>query len=49
MTFKRDLEYDAETYEITVPNKETGEQVKIGVFDKVTVEIGVEKVRFLSL
>ncbi|GAA5932387.1 exosome catalytic subunit DIS3 [Sporobolomyces koalae] len=42
VTFKRDNEYDAETYEITVPDK-AGNQVKIGVFDKVTVEISVEK------
>ncbi|GAA5882413.1 hypothetical protein JCM1840_000408 [Sporobolomyces johnsonii] len=44
VTFKRDLEYDAETYEIVVPDKDKeGNKVKIGVFDKVTVEIGVEK------
>ncbi|GAA6017904.1 hypothetical protein JCM11491_001210 [Sporobolomyces phaffii] len=42
VTFKRDNEYDAETYEITVPDK-NGDKVKIGVFDKVVVEIGVEK------
>ncbi|GAA5869763.1 hypothetical protein JCM16303_001786 [Sporobolomyces ruberrimus] len=42
VTFKRDNEYDAETYEIAVPDK-NGDKVKIGVFDKVVVEIGVEK------
>lgn len=42
VTFKRDNEYDAGTYEITVPDKD-GDKVKIGVFDKVVVEIGVEK------
>ena len=46
VTFKRENTYDAETYEISVP-KEVGRpeagHVKIGVFDKVTVEITVEK------
>ncbi|GAA5909781.1 exosome catalytic subunit DIS3 [Sporobolomyces salmoneus] len=42
VTFKRDNEYDAETYEITIPDRE-GKKHKIGVFDKVVVEIGVEK------
>ena len=46
VTFKRDNEYDAETYEITVPDKD-GDKVKIGVFDKVVVEIVVEKVSLL--
>ncbi|GAA5950094.1 hypothetical protein JCM3765_004194 [Sporobolomyces pararoseus] len=55
--FKKDIhEYDAETYEITIPtttnnNKKGGgrggggeaDQIKIGVFDKVLVEISVEK------
>lgn len=47
ITFKRDNRYDPETYEIAVPKDPTvpdGEEVKIGVFDKVTVEITVEKV-----
>ncbi|GAA6054375.1 hypothetical protein JCM3770_003344 [Rhodotorula araucariae] len=44
VTFKRDLEYDAESYEITADNAH-GEKVTIGVFDKVEVEIGVEKDR----
>ncbi|GAA5821495.1 hypothetical protein JCM10212_001490 [Sporobolomyces blumeae] len=45
VTFKRDNEYDAETYEIAVPDPKdpTGDKVKIGVFDKVMVEIRVEK------
>lgn len=45
--FKRENEYDPESYEIKVPvdprNKD-GEMIKIGVFDKVMVEISVEKV-----
>lgn len=45
VTFKRDNEYDAESYEITVPKAAGGEKVTIGVFDKVEVEISVEKVR----
>jgi exosome complex exonuclease DIS3/RRP44 len=50
VTFKRDNDYDAETYEITVPNdNDNGDKVKIGVFDKVVVEIGVEKVKRFSL
>jgi len=43
VTFKRDNEYDAESYEITVPKAAGGEKVTIGVFDKVEVEISVEK------
>ncbi|GAA5984941.1 hypothetical protein JCM5350_000071 [Sporobolomyces pararoseus] len=48
VTFKRDThEYDAETYEITIPNnnnnKDNEQAIKIGVFDKVLVEISVEK------
>lgn len=50
--FKRENQYDAETYEITVPldpSQPDGKSVKIGVFDKVMVEISVEKVnRFCS-
>ncbi|GAA5995943.1 exosome catalytic subunit DIS3 [Rhodotorula paludigena] len=42
VTFKRELEYDAENYEISAANAR-GEKVTIGVFDKVEVEIGVEK------
>ncbi|GAA5988843.1 hypothetical protein JCM10908_006194 [Rhodotorula pacifica] len=43
ITFKRDNEYDAESYEITVPKSADGDKVTIGVFDKVEVEISVEK------
>lgn len=46
--FKRENEYDAETYEIAVPadtSEPNGPAVRIGVFDKVLVEISVEKVR----
>lgn len=39
--FKRENEYDAEKYELTIPHE--GHNVTIGVFDKVTVEISVEK------
>lgn len=49
--FKRENQYDAETYEITVPldpSQPDGKSVKIGVFDKVMVEISVEKVKTFS-
>ncbi|KAF8870959.1 hypothetical protein BD779DRAFT_1720386 [Infundibulicybe gibba] len=39
--FKRDTQFDAENYTITVPG--TGGDVKISVFDKVQVSITVEK------
>jgi len=42
--FKRDIEFDAENYTISVPS-ESGEAVKISVFDKVTVVIEIEKDR----
>lgn len=48
VTFKRENRYDPETYEIAVPKdpaQHNGPEVRIGVFDKVTVEITVEKVR----
>ncbi|KAJ4483766.1 hypothetical protein J3R30DRAFT_3451305 [Lentinula aciculospora] len=41
VTFKRDTQFDAENYTITVPG--TREDVKISVFDKVVVRIEVEK------
>lgn len=42
ITFKRDThDYDAENYTISVPSAE-GREV-IGVFDKVVVEVGIEK------
>jgi len=43
VTFKRENEYDAEQYVIKVPTRD-GDKVEIGVFDKVEVEISVEKV-----
>lgn len=50
VTFKRENQYDADTYEITVPAVDSeGLPVKIGVFDKVMVEISVEKVSYNSL
>ncbi|BGP10533.1 exosome catalytic subunit dis3 [Rhodotorula toruloides] len=42
VTFKRDNDYDADSYEIHVPTP-AGKNVTIGVFDKVEVEISVEK------
>lgn len=42
VTFKRENDYDAETYEISVPGAD-GTVTRIGVFDKVLVEISVEK------
>lgn len=47
MTFKRENKYDADTYEISIPSDPSepdGAAVRIGVFDKVLVEISVEKV-----
>ncbi|GAW00013.1 RNB-domain-containing protein [Lentinula edodes] len=41
VTFKRDTQFDAENYTITVPGAK--EEVKISVFDKVVVRIEVEK------
>lgn len=46
VTFKRENKYDAETYEISVPtnaNETGGDCVTVGVFDRVMVEITVEK------
>ena len=48
VTFKRENEFDAEKYEIAVPSdasEPNSPAVRIGVFDKVLVEISVEKVR----
>jgi hypothetical protein len=49
VTFTRENNYDPETYEISVPvaGADSGGKadVNIGVFDKVMVEITVEKVR----
>ncbi|KAF5383399.1 hypothetical protein D9757_006150 [Collybiopsis confluens] len=41
VTFKRDTQFDAENYTITVPGAE--KDVKISVFDQVVVRIEVEK------
>ena len=42
--FKRDTQFDAENYTITVPSsKKMDEMKRIGVFDKVKVCIEVEK------
>jgi exosome complex exonuclease DIS3/RRP44 len=37
--FKRDVEYDAENYVMRIPSSD----VTIGVFDKVVVDVEVEK------
>ena len=43
ITFKNDThEFDAEDYTITVPSP-SGEKKVIGVFDKVTVKVGIKK------
>ena len=42
MMFKHEIKFDADNYSITVPGK-TGEDVTISVFDKVMVNITVEK------
>jgi exosome complex exonuclease DIS3/RRP44 len=42
--FKRDTQFDAENYTIVVPSATTGSKdVTISVFDKVVVDIEVEK------
>lgn len=45
ITFKQDCEYDAENYVVKVPAHVSGlsKDIELGVFDKCTVEIGVEK------
>ncbi|KAF5369035.1 hypothetical protein D9758_002962 [Tetrapyrgos nigripes] len=47
VTFKRDIQFDADNYTITVPGSASaagsGGDVKISVFDKVVVQIEVEK------
>ena len=44
MTFKNEIQFDAENYLIKIPATEAGkEDVSIAVFDKVTVQIEVEK------
>lgn len=40
--FKRDTQFDADNYTITVPSLEKGDTT-IAVFDKVKVQIEVEK------
>jgi len=42
VTFKRDVQFDAESYTLTVPSPSSGD-VTISVFDKVKVRIDVEK------
>ena len=43
VTFKREIQFDAENYVIKVPSGTEGKEATIGVFDKVTVQIEVEK------
>ncbi|KAK0537647.1 exosome catalytic subunit dis3 [Tilletia horrida] len=45
ITFKQECQLDAENYQVTLPISATGtsEPVTLGVFDKCTVDIGVEK------
>ena len=40
--FKRETQFDADNYTVTVPSA-GGKEVEIAVFDKVTVSIEVEK------
>jgi exosome complex exonuclease DIS3/RRP44 len=42
ITFRKDIQYNAEDYEIVV--NQNGRDVRIGVFDKVTVVIEVDRV-----
>jgi exosome complex exonuclease DIS3/RRP44 len=42
--FKRDTQFDAENYTITIPSSTTElKDVNVSVFDKVVVDIEVEK------
>ena len=43
--FKRDTQFDAENYTITVPSSSTtgSKDITISVFDKVVVDVEVEK------
>ena len=41
MTFKREIQFDADNYVITIPSG--GQDVSIAVFDKVKVMIEVEQ------
>lgn len=41
VTFKRDVQFDADNYTVTLPT--STREVTIAVFDKVKVRIGVEK------
>ena len=44
MTFKNEIQFDVENYLIKIPAAEAGkEDVSIAVFDKVTVQVEVEK------
>ncbi|CCA72877.1 probable DIS3 3`-5` exoribonuclease required for 3` end formation of 5.8S rRNA [Serendipita indica DSM 11827] len=43
VTFKHEIEYDAEAYAVTLPNGKKQKPVSLAVFDKVTVKITVEK------
>ncbi|PSS31962.1 hypothetical protein PHLCEN_2v2289 [Hermanssonia centrifuga] len=45
VTFKRETQFDADNYVITVPSSESRGQTTIAVFDKVRVQIEVEKDR----
>lgn len=46
VTFKRDVQFDADNYTVVVPNGAgDAEPVAISVFDKVKVRIEVEKDR----
>lgn len=47
ITFKKDCDFDAENYTVRVPAEVSGleKELLLGVFDKCTVEIGVEKDR----
>lgn len=43
ITFKKDThEFDAENYTLTIPRAD-GSKAVVGVFDKVIVEVGIEK------
>lgn len=41
--FKREIQFDAENYTITVPSSDSTGSTTIAVFDKVKVRIEVEK------
>ncbi len=43
MTFKREIQFDADNYTITIPSPSGDQDVAISVFDKIKVRVDVEQ------